>query len=134
MASSTMSTSFVSERHFTIIRCHSQSACSILCCQHRCSNGRPCEFIDDLAVHSLTLASQLDLLGLFNTYVTSVSFSVTRGDPMSIIPRLQLVMYSILPARVLLHVRDALQKDLHKTGETNIKFENDTDDTGTGSR
>jgi hypothetical protein len=93
----------------------------------------PVSLFDDLAVHSLTLVSQVDLLGLFNTYVTSISFSVTRSDPTSIVPRLQRVMHSILAARVLLHVRDALQKDLHKTGETNIKFEHDTNDTGTGS-
>jgi hypothetical protein len=78
------------------------------------------------------MASQVDLQGLFNTYVTRVFFSLFHAlIPCQIIPRLQRVMHNILAARVLLHVREALQKDLDKTPMTSARFACGTNDTGT---
>jgi hypothetical protein len=51
---------------------------------------------------------------------------------MSIILRLQRVMHSLLATRILLHVREAFQKDLGDTAMTGLKFAHGTNDAGTG--
>jgi hypothetical protein len=84
-------------------------------------------------MHSLTLASQVNLLDLLNTYVAGTFFSVTlRTDSTSIALRLQRVMHSLLSTRILLHVREALHKDLGNTAMTDLKFAHGTNDTSTG--
>ena len=65
----------------------------------------------------VTQASQVNLLDLLNTYVTRVSFSVSHGSSMLTTLRLQRVLHSLLAARILLHVREAFQKD---TGDTAV--------------
>jgi hypothetical protein len=132
MVSSTISTSFVSVRRFSLIFCHAQGACSHFRWQHHCSSRRPGRFIDHLTIHSLILASQVNLLDLLNTYVTTVFFSVTHNDSMSITLRLQRVMHSLLATRILLHVREAFQEDGGNTALTDLKFAHGTNDTGTG--